>query len=253
MSEPTIVGALQALYDSIARRSPDLTFLNFGFADPASPPGAGDLQDLEAMCRGLYEALLTPFPAAQRVLEIACGRGGGAGFLLEQQPHLSSLGIDLSPEHVRLCRDRFRTRPNAQFALGNASRLPVPGGRFDAAFSLEACHHFEDIEGFYGEVARALRPGGWFFLSGIWQAGKDSAAPIEAKGFRVVERADISPNVVASLERSSPLRTELVDRLNLPDRFRQFLLSWAGVSGSGSYQELASGERLYLRYRLQRV
>lgn len=191
-------------------------------------------------------------PAAGRALEIGCGRGGGASFLLEDRPRLAYLGLDLSPEHVRACRRRFPGRRQAHFAVADAGRLPVPDARFDAAFSLEACHHFEDIRAFYREAARVLRPGGWLLLAGIWPSGDDPGAPLEAAGFEVAERHDITGGVVASLARTAALRERLVDALDLPDRFRSFLTSWAGVRGSGSYEELSAGERLYLRYRLRR-
>lgn len=246
----TVNEALQRLYDSIAKRNRDLAHLNFGFADPAELATDGDLAGLEALCRRLYEVVLTPFPSAGSVLEIGCGRGGGAALLLEGRPNLSYLGLDLSREHVRACRRRFSLEGRAQFAVADAARLPVPEARFDAALSVEACHHFEDLGAFYGEVARALRPGGSFLLAGIWQSGHDSSEPLEAHGFRVVERSDITANVIASLTRTSALRQQLVESLELPERFRPFLMSWAGVRGSGSYDELVSGMRVYLRYRL---
>jgi SAM-dependent methyltransferase len=247
----TVTEALQRLYDSIARRNPELLYLNFGFAD--QPAGGGDAADLEALCHRLYEVVLAPLPSVERVLEVGCGRGGGAAFLLETRPTLNYLGLDLSREHVRLCRRRFGSRARVQFALADAARLPVPPAGFDAVLSVEACHHFDPIDAFYEEVARVLRPGGFFFLAGIWPSGQDSPATIEAHGFRVIERRDITANVTASLGRTSALRQHLVESLDLPERFRPFLMSWAGVCGSGSYEELASRARVYLRYRLQRA
>jgi SAM-dependent methyltransferase len=137
--------------------------------------------------------------------------------------------------------------------MADAARLPVAAGRFDAALSIEACHHFESQEAFFREVARVLRPGGWFLLAGIWVEGDDPGPALEAAGFRVAERADITTRVVASLADTSGLRGRLVDALDLPERFRPFLMSWAGVHGSASYRELDRGERVYLRFRLQRA
>jgi SAM-dependent methyltransferase len=249
----TVIEALQRLYDSIARRSPGLAFLNFGFADPAEARTPGDLADLEQQCRRLYEVVLTPLPTSGRVLEIGCGRGGGASFLLEERPALAYLGLDLSREHALACRRRFGPEGRGQFAVADAARLPVPASSFDTALSIEACHHFENIDAFYGEVRRILRPAGLLLLAGIWEADREPTAAFESHGFRVVERADISANVVASLTSTSALRRQFVESLDLPERFGSFLMSWAGVRGSGSYEELASGARLYLRYRLERA
>lgn len=194
-----------------------------------------------------------PFPEASRVLEVGCGRGGGAAFLLDRHPSLRYVGLDLSREHTRVCRRRFAANPAVLVAMADATRLPVRDAAFDAAFSVEAAHHFPDLERFYREAARALRPGGWLLLTGLWRPGQDSNGPFEANGFRVAERHDITPNVVASLAATSALRHQMIDSLDLPERFKPLLMSWAGVKGFGAYESLAARSLLYLRFRLQRV
>jgi len=241
-------------YDTVTRRNPELPFLNYGYADPADTtpvdPGASELS---TVCRRLYEEVLSPIPTGlKHVVEIGCGRGGGAFYLLQEQKQLQYLGLDLSREHIRVCRERFKGRANAGFAIANATRLPLPQGQFDAAFSVEASHHFSDLDGFFDEVAGVLKPGGWFFLTGLWHQDQPQPEPSSAHGFEVLERQDISANVVASLARTSELREELVMSMGLPERFTELLMSWAGVKGHGAYQGLASGSLLYLRFRLRR-
>ena len=41
-------------------------------------------------------------------------------------------------------------------------KLPVADGSFDAAYEIEATCHAPDIRGVYGEIFRALKPGGVF-------------------------------------------------------------------------------------------
>jgi SAM-dependent methyltransferase len=251
MSDPSVAEATKRFYDTVARRNPEVPFLNYGFMETDAPAEPASL-DLGRVCRRLYEEVLMPFPESSRVLEVGCGRGGGAAFLLEGRPGLAYVGLDLSGEHARVCRRRFTSNRAAQFAVADATQLPVADGRFDAAFSVEAAHHFADIHRFYREVARALRPGGWLMLTGLWRPSQSSNAPFEAAGFRVVERHDITANVVASLDRTSPLRLQMIEALDLPDRFKPLLLSWAGVRGYAAYDSLASRSQLYLRFRLQR-
>ena len=253
MSDPSAAEATQRFYDTVARRNPEVAFLNYGFADPdAASRETSEPTDLAVVCRRLYEAVLMPFPAARDVFEVGCGRGGGAAFLLDRHPALNYLGLDLSKEHLRVCEERFATHASARFAMATASQLPVPDARFDVAFSVEAAHHFDDRPRFYREVARALRPGGWFLLTGLWRPGQDATEPFDASGFTLVERVDITPNVVASLASTSALRKQMIESLGLPDRFTPLLMSWAGVRGHGAYESLAARSLLYLRFRLQR-
>jgi ubiquinone/menaquinone biosynthesis C-methylase UbiE len=253
MDDGSITAATQRFYTALARHSPELAFLNYGFVDPATPPNEMQAADLVTACRGLYDAVLSPFSEADRVLEVGCGRGGGAAFVLESRLVAQYLGLDLSREHVRMCRKRLSSQPAAHFAVADAARLPLQAARFDAAFSIEAVHHFENRDRFYREVARALRPRGRFFLASLWRRSEvESTEAFEAGGFTVVERADITANVLASLSRSSGLRREMVASLNLPEHFIPLLMSWAGVSGYDAYQSLESGALQYLRYRLVR-
>jgi SAM-dependent methyltransferase len=257
MSDPMLAESTRKFYDAVARRNPELPVLNYGYASPDAPATFPDgVSPLAVVCGALYERVLTPFPSGlARAVEIGCGRGGGAWFLLGQQPHLRYLGLDLSPEHLNVCRQRFAGRPEARFARANAVRLPLPTAAFDAAFSVEAAHHFGDFAGFYRQVARALRPGGWFLLTGIWRPNQPDTEPEPgpAHGFEVVEREDISANVIASLDRTSELREQLVLSFEMPERFRPLLMSWAGVKGHGVFQSLVSGSLRYLRFRLRRT
>ena len=52
--------------------------------------------------------------------------------------------------------------------------------------------------------------------------------------------------------RSGELRRQIVESLQLPDRFTPLLMSWAGVRGHTAYEGLASGQLVYLRFVLER-
>jgi ubiquinone/menaquinone biosynthesis C-methylase UbiE len=174
--------------------------------------------------------------------------------VLDAHPIREYLGLDLSAEHVRLCRSRLSSHGNAHFAVADARRLPVKTAGFEAVFSIEAAQHFEDRGLFYREAARALRPGGAFFLASIWrQTEIESRQAFEACGLTVAEHADITPNVVGSLARSGDVRRRIVESLQLPERFTPLLMSWAGVRGYTAYEGLASGALVYQRFVLVRT
>ena len=254
MDDASVTAATQRFYDAVARYNPELSFLNYGFVDPAVPASEPQPGDLVASCRRLYDTVLAPFPEVDRLLEVGCGRGGGAAFVLESRPVRRYLGLDLSREHVRMCRGRLRAYAHAGFAVADAVRLPVPAASFDAVFSIEAVHHFESRPRFYDEVAQSLRTGGQFFLASLWRTGEvESADTWAACGFALAEQCDITPNVVASLASTSDLRKRLVESLGLPDRLTPLLMSWVGVRGYDAFEGLRSGSLRYLRYRLVRT
>jgi SAM-dependent methyltransferase len=250
----SVTAATQRFYDAIARRNPELAFMNYGYADPSTPDAEMTATDLVAASRRLYEAVLPAGRPLGRVLEVGCGRGAGAAFVLASRPVERYLGLDLSSENIRMSRRLAapRQRPVA-FAVADARRLPVLDAGFDTVFSVEAAQHFEDRGRFYGEVARALAPGGRFCFASIWRpADVEPPATMEAAGFRIAERADITPNVVSSLARSGAVRRQIVESLQLPERFTPLLMSWAGVRGHRAYEGLASRKLVYLRFVLER-
>jgi cyclopropane fatty-acyl-phospholipid synthase-like methyltransferase len=251
--DDSITAATQRFYDTIARRNPDVAFLNYGFADLDA--GADEMAPAEiaAASRRLYDAVLSSFTGADRLLEVGCGRGAGAAFVLGSRPVGAYVGLDLSPEHARMTRARVAVYPDSHAAVADARRLPIASASVDAVFSVEAAQHFEERPQFYREVARCLRPGGRFYMASIWRrVDVDTPDVFAGCGLDIVEHEDITANVVRSLARSSNLRREIVQSLQLPERYTPLLMSWAGVRGFEAFEGLAAGVLAYERFVLSR-
>jgi SAM-dependent methyltransferase len=106
----------------------------------------------------LYEAAEFKHHAGQRVLEIGCGTGCD---LLQFARHgAEATGIDITPEHLRLARERVGQ--SAQVQEAEATDLPFPDGSFDYVYSHGVLHHIKDARRAVEEVFRVLRPGGRF-------------------------------------------------------------------------------------------
>ena len=102
---------------------------------------------------------------AGHLLEIACGHGRVTEHLLAHCYRY--VGVDLAPSCVAFCRDRFASRPRAQFVATDGASLPgVADSSIDFAFSWDSLVHAEldAITGYLHELARVLRPGGTAFL-----------------------------------------------------------------------------------------
>jgi SAM-dependent methyltransferase len=97
-----------------------------------------------------------------RVLDAGCGTGDLARSLTSRR--LSCLGVDISTAMVaqaRACSDR----PRDHFVVGDAERLPVGSGVFDAAVCLGVLGYTPDREPVVRELHRALREGGVAIVS----------------------------------------------------------------------------------------
>ncbi len=106
-------------------------------------------------------ALAGRLPAGARVLDLACGQGRHTVPLAQRGYRM--VGLDYQANLLARARAAGAT---ATFVRGDMRRLPF-GAAFDAVVNLfTAFGYFSDAEnaGIVREVARVLRPGGWFVL-----------------------------------------------------------------------------------------
>ncbi|MGA9678770.1 MAG: class I SAM-dependent methyltransferase [Mycobacterium sp.] len=144
----------------------DKVFLNWGYEE--DPPMALPLAESDEPNR--YSIQLYHRVAAQvdltgkRVLEVSCGHGGGASYVMRTLGPASYTGLDLNPVGLDFCRRKHQL-PGLDFVEGNAEKLPFPDQSFDAVINIEASHCYPRFPRFLDEVARVLRPGGHFLYT----------------------------------------------------------------------------------------
>lgn len=97
-------------------------------------------------------------------LELGCGIGTFSEPLLQAHPHLRLVGIDISPRCIELARQRLAGYAQAEFRVGDASRLDLPSSSVDLVLGNSVLHHLE-LERTLAEIRRVLRPGGWLWFS----------------------------------------------------------------------------------------
>lgn len=106
----------------------------------------------------LYEAAEFRKHAGEKVLEIGCGTGSD---LLQFARHgAHATGVDVTPEHIRLARERVGDR--AQILRADATALPFPDGSFDYVYSHGVLHHINQPRKVVEEIFRLLKPAGRF-------------------------------------------------------------------------------------------
>lgn len=150
------------------------------------------------------------------VLEVGTGPGHDARALCEIG--LAVTGVDLSPEHVRLCRDA-----GIEAYVASVLDLPFADDSFDAGWTMSTLLHVpdSDIDAALAEIARVLRPGALLAV-GVWGG-------LDWEGARVED--DIEPARFFSLRSHDRLRG-ILSRQGTVERFD----TWSRDDTSWTYQ-----------------
>jgi SAM-dependent methyltransferase len=143
-----------------------VVFFNFGYEeDPPMGLPLATSDEPNRYCIQLYHVTAAQIDlAGKRMLEVSCGSGGGASYVMRNLKPASYTGLDLNPASIDRCRERHQLS-GLDFVLGDAENLPFPDASFDAVVNIEASHQYPDFARFLIEVARVLRPGGHFLYS----------------------------------------------------------------------------------------
>ena len=96
-------------------------------------------------------------PACENALEIGCGTGAFARELAKRAKRV--VGLDLSPEMIRVARSRSGQIDNLEFELADAMRWKFPRSEFDFVCSIATLHHVQQCE-LLVKMRDALRPRG---------------------------------------------------------------------------------------------
>jgi SAM-dependent methyltransferase len=228
------------------------TFMNYGYRAPGAGAATRALEAADEADRSfiqLYDAVASAVSLEGReVLEVGCGRGGGAAFVTRYHRPRRLVGVDVAPRAVALCRARFAL-PALSFEVGDAERLPFAAATFDAVLNVESSHCYGRVGAFFAEVRRVLRPGGAFLYADFRPREELEAwrAALRGAGFALQAERDLTPGVVAALDADDAGKREMIARLvdrPLLGVFHQF----AGLRGTAIYDELRSGALTYLAF-----
>ena len=102
-----------------------------------------------------------PSEALNDVLELGCGIGAVAAFLSETY-NMKVWGTDYDHEQIQIARKRHPENENLIYQLEDAAHLSFQEARFDLVISQNVFPHLSNWKTAVTEVARVLRPGGFF-------------------------------------------------------------------------------------------
>lgn len=136
------------------------------------------------------------------MLELGAGSGRVTAVLAPLAR--SVVGIDLSPELLRLARARLASWPHAHLLHADMRTLPLRGP-FDLIVAAnDPLSHLvdpADRDRVLSTVARLLAPGGRFVLDALWLAPDEAAAVTRAGGRVRRHTASVAGNRVRVIER----------------------------------------------------
>lgn len=218
------------------------TFLNYGYANLDEQP---DLQNQNHF-EELYAQVAGSAPlTGLNVLEIGCGRGGGAAYVSKVCHPRSFIGIDFSPHNIRFCHSNHSTK-DLQFLTAEASELPFDSGTFDAIINIESSHGYQDESKFFQSAARVLKPDGYFLFADfrLRHILPELRRKIAAAGLSIILEKDITENVLHALNLDSP-RMRMLIRKHFPIDVQSLLLESTAVVGTTKHALFSGG---FVRY-----
>jgi ubiquinone/menaquinone biosynthesis C-methylase UbiE len=239
-------------YPLISRRweEEDVVFLNWGYEeDPPMGLPLDPSDEPNRYCIQLYHRTATQADISGReVLEVSCGHGGGAAYLVKTLHPAAYTGLDYNPDGVAFAQKRHHF-PGLEFVQGNAESLPFPNESFDAVINVEASHAYPHFERFVPEMVRVLRPGGHFLYAdfrGYLEYNEWDAA-LAGMPMQMVSKREINAEVLRGLDKNSTRYLELVDR-HVPKFLHPFGRLFAGAPGTLPYRQLQRGKASYRMY-----
>jgi fatty-acid O-methyltransferase len=228
----------------------ELSFLNYGYEE--DPPMALPLaphDEHNRYCIQQYHLTAAQVELkGKRVLEVGCGHGGGASYLMRTLHPASFTGLDLNPAAIALCRKKHMLA-GLDFVRGDAENLPFPDQSFDAVVNIESSHGYPQFSRFLAEVARVLRPGGHFLYSDLRHRVSiaDWEAALADAPMRMLSQREINAEVVRAMDKNSQQWLDLIDR-RVPAFLHRLARAQTGVPGGRYYSAVQSGELSYRMY-----
>ncbi len=235
----------------------EVSFMDYGYAKLGESPQTITLDETDEPNRmpiQMYHHLASTINLEGKdVLEVSCGRGGGAAFINRYHHPRSLVGIDWTQRAITYCR-RKHCQSCLTFLQGDAEAIDFGGECFDVVLNVEASHLYGHVDVFLGEVHRVLRQGGYLLI-----ADKRTLVELHLlrrqiliSGFQVICEHDISANVLQSIRLQRAKRIDMIQNL-LPRNLTWLAIHMVGVDGSHLANALASGDTIYISFVLRKI
>lgn len=172
----------------------------------------------------------------KKVLDVSCGRGGGARLMKEMYNFFSVDGVDYNDNLINFCT---KNHAGISFSVADANKLPYENNVFDIVINVEASHTYKDITQFYEEAYRVLKPGGVLIAADVDET-TDCIYNLETI-FDVKEFNDITDAVALSCKQD----INYIPHYDINQKAKDFLLNIATIK----YEKYSTRESTFKMFR----
>jgi ubiquinone/menaquinone biosynthesis C-methylase UbiE len=183
----------------------DYIFMNLGYASlEADEKPPEELSQIDRFSEKLYQHVIGETNLQGKdVLEVGCGRGGGSLYIMRQFHPKRLTAVDIAQRAIERCK-AVHNKSGIHFQQADAMFLPFPKESFDAVINIESSHCYPSRKRFFMEVARVLRPGGFFLYADLISFLADNLTVghvhtlLNNSGLTIIRAQDITKNVLKS-------------------------------------------------------
>jgi ubiquinone/menaquinone biosynthesis C-methylase UbiE len=227
----------------------DIVLMNYGYAglDDSNSTDLDISNHEERYCLQLYHHVASKIDLeGLDVLEVGCGRGGGAAFIKDYWRPNSMNAIDYSEGNIKLCDEKL-LGSGVSFRVGDAESLPFDNNSFDAVVNIESSHCYGHEKRFFSEVARVLRPAGYFLFADFRPQENISVTQkrLEVAGLKMINYEKITSNIIKSMNLEEKRKLNSIKE-KVPRFFPTSIAKWfVGAQDTPMYNALKTGEQEY--------
>ncbi len=240
------------VYNLMSRfwRDEDWRFMNYGYMSQDDRPfHLAERDEPDRAFIGLYQQAIDGLDlSGKRVLEVGCGRGGGASYLARYCDPAEVIAVDYSPATLKIAKQLNAGVPNLMFQFGDAEALPFDDNTFDAVVNIESSHCYADMPAFAAEVTRVLKPDGIFSWADLRSPAmmNDVNRSFDDAGLQLISEKSLAPGVVPALDHMSDRKARVISRFPFIARFMK---EFAATKDTKLYHGIKSGDVLYIARR----
>jgi ubiquinone/menaquinone biosynthesis C-methylase UbiE len=233
-----------------------MVYMNFGYADLNADAPVLELRaedEMHRYCIQLYQHVAGAIDLkGLDVLEVGCGRGGGASYIMRYLKPKSMIGVDISDKAIAFCK-RYYSVEGLRFLHGDAESLPFDDHTFDVVINIESSHCYGSLERFLAEVYRVLRPQGYFLFSDHYSQENIETLhqQLNSSCWDILKEARINAHVLKALDLDHERKLHLIEN-KVPRLLKKPFQEFAGLRGTEPYEVFKMGAREYRSFILRK-